>query len=154
MRKVLLGLGSSLGSKESALFWARTLLNHHREIDLCSSSRIFRSTPLGAANAIFMNQCCIIRTSLSAYDLLVEVKKIERKVGRRDALRWRDRILDIDILLYEQECISLPNLQIPHPNFHERAFVLQPAKEIAENWYHPVMKCSVKDFPIPFPRSW
>ena len=154
MKQVLLGLGSSLGNKKAALFWGRRLISLHPQIKVLCVSRIFRSAPMGAAQALFLNQCCLIQTQLSPTDLLAFIKTIEKRVGRKESTRWSDRILDIDILLYEQECVDTSVLTIPHPSFQERSFVIQPAQEIAQDWFHPVLGVKIKDLPVPFPRCW
>jgi 2-amino-4-hydroxy-6-hydroxymethyldihydropteridine diphosphokinase len=152
--EVLLGIGSSLGDRRVYIQIALKLLDTHAQIDMLRISRIYRSVPLGNADALFWNLCCIVRTSMSPNELLRTVKKIERKVGRRKSKRWANRVLDIDILLYGTESFDSPSLTIPHVQFCARAFVLQPAMEIASHWFHPLEECFVKDLSVPSPRCW
>ncbi|MAA79453.1 MAG: 2-amino-4-hydroxy-6-hydroxymethyldihydropteridine diphosphokinase [Deltaproteobacteria bacterium] len=151
---VLLGLGSSLGDRNRHIQLALRFLSVHTSIHISRISRIYKSVPLGEADSLFWNLCCIVETSLSPKELLETIKKIEKKVGRKEARRWVNRIIDIDILLFGSDCISETVLIIPHSQFCHRAFVLQPALEIAGNWIHPQKGCVLKDLPIPNPRCW
>lgn len=151
---VLLGLGSSLGDRHRHLKMALRFLAVHESIHISQTSRIYKSVPLGVADSLFWNLCCIVQTSLSPQELLVVIKEIEEKVGRKEAKRWANRIIDIDILLYGSQCTSSHLLTIPHSQFCHRSFVLQPALEIAGDWYHPQKRCEIKDLTIPNPRCW
>ena len=152
--KALLGLGSSLGDRNSHLQLAIRLLNSISGLSVIASSRVYTSVPLGCAQSTFYNQCCIVHTSLSPQILLSKTKMIEKKIGRKRSLRWADRIIDIDILLFDQICVQQDDLIIPHPHFSQRAFVLQPANEIAGSWYHPTLHCRVEEITLPLPRCW
>jgi 2-amino-4-hydroxy-6-hydroxymethyldihydropteridine diphosphokinase len=152
--RVLLGLGSSLGEREWHLSLGIQILDVSSGIKLQRVSRTYKSVPLGIASSLFLNQCCIIETSLSPFELLEEIKKTEQRVGRRNSRRWSDRVLDIDILLFDRVCMDHPNLKIPHPCFLERAFVIQPAQEIAGRWDYSQRNCLVMDLPVPLPRCW
>ena len=151
---VLLGLGSSMGDRNRHLQLALRFLRVHKDIEISQISRIYKSVPLGRADSLYWNLCCTIETSLSARDLLYVIKEIERKVGRKKARRWSNRIIDIDILLFGEDYFSDHMLTVPHTQLCHRSFVLQPAKEIAGEWFHPKRKCAIKDFIIPNPRCW
>lgn len=151
---VLLGLGSSLGDRNRHLQLALCFLRVHKDIEISQISRIYKSVPLGRADSLFWNLCCTIETELSAQELLHVIKEIEKKVGRKKARRWSNRVIDIDILLFGEDYFSDQTLTIPHPQFCHRSFVLQPAKEIAGEWLHPKQKCAIRDFVIPYPRCW
>ena len=77
--------------------------------------------------------------------LLKILQDIERKFGRIRGEKNAPRILDMDIIAYDDEVYEYENLVIPHPRMHERAFVLYPLQEIVPDWFHPVLKCSVQD---------
>ena len=154
MSEVLLGLGSSLGDRNRYLKLALRFLSVHQDIEISQISRIYKSVPLGRADSLFWNLCCIVETSLSPKELLLVVKDIEEKVGRKKARRWSNRVIDIDILLFGLDSFCDRTLTIPHPQFCYRSFVLQPAFEIAGEWFHPQKKCRIKDLPIPNPRCW
>ncbi len=151
---VLLGLGSSLGDRHRHLQLALSFLGANADIEISRISRIYKSVPLGKADSLFWNLCCVVKTGLSPQDLLCVVKEIEEKVGRKKARRWSNRVIDIDILLFGVDSVSEPLLIIPHSQFCYRSFVLQPALEIAGDWFHPSEKRMIKEFPIPNPRCW
>ena len=75
--------------------------------------------------------------------MLAGVKELETAMGRQAGERYGPRLIDIDILLYGQELVDLPGLQIPHPRLHERAFVLVPLAELAPNWQHVPLSRSI-----------
>lgn len=152
--EVLLGMGSSLGDRRRHILLGLRFLEKHADIKVQRISRMYRSVPLGVADSLFWNLCCVVKTSLSPHALLKELQRVERKVGRRKAKRWANRVLDIDILLLENSSIRSPILTIPHAQFCARSFVLQPALEIAGDWFHPLEECFVKDLSIPSPRCW
>jgi len=152
---VLIGLGSSLGLREQNLRFAHYLLDAVPTISVIKSSRIYHSVPLGGiANAVFYNQCAVLKTMLSPYGLLSVLQDIERRAGRVESRRWADRILDLDILLFEDMVIKSADLNIPHKGLALRSFVLQPAKDIAGEWFVPTLGCALHDVKVPLPRCW
>jgi dihydroneopterin aldolase/2-amino-4-hydroxy-6-hydroxymethyldihydropteridine diphosphokinase len=86
-----------------------------------------------------------IETSLSPRALLGVLKKIEDDMGREIADKWGPRIIDLDILLYDDIILNEMDIVIPHPYMHEREFVLRPLSEIASDKLHPVLKKRVGD---------
>lgn len=93
----------------------------------------------------FLNEAVLIETDLSPLELLKRIKMIEKKMGRdinADG-KYHDRIIDIDILFYDNLIIRLPNLIIPHPMLEKRYFVLIPLSEIAPDFVHPLLKKSI-----------
>ncbi len=87
----------------------------------------------------FINIAIEIQTDLPPPELLSLLKKIESNMGRVYTSRWGPRVIDLDILLYEDLVLTGIELQIPHPGMHERAFVLKPLAEIAPEKIHPVL---------------
>ena len=130
-----LSLGTNLGDKEHNLLSAISEIE--RRIGPVKAQSAFLATePWGfESQNTFLNAAIRIKTELSPLELLDETQQIERDLGRRQKSvngQYHDRIIDIDILLYDDLHISTPRLTIPHPHMHERDFVLIPLKEIIQ----------------------
>jgi len=138
---VYLGLGSNLGEREENLCQALTLLS--QKVSLEEVSSVYETEPVGyKEQPLFLNLVCRITTSLRPEELLHLAKEIETKMGRVPSFPNAPRLIDIDILFYDNEIITTYNLTIPHPRLKERAFVLIPLAEIAPDFFHPEMdKC-------------
>ncbi len=139
---VFLALGSNIGQKEENLHQAITEIAL-RAGKILSVSAFYYSEPWGfVSDNSFVNNCVAITTSLSPEQLLLELQAIERDLGRKAKSNqgvYADRIIDIDIVLWGNRIIDLPNLKIPHPLMCERNFVMIPLAEIAADIVHPVM---------------
>ena len=136
MATVYLCLGSNLGERERNLTQALTLLS--QKIKLAKLSSIYETEPIGyKEQPFFLNIVCQISTDLSPEELLNLAKTIENKMGRVPSFPNAPRLIDIDILLYDNQIIDTQNLVIPHPRMTERAFVLVPLVEIAPGLVHP-----------------
>lgn len=140
MNTCYLLLGGNLGDKEQNLKQAIVLLEDKLGSKPKKSS-IFITEAWGNENQPeFYNQAIAINTVLSPLDLLKEILKTEEQIGRkRTNDKWQERIIDIDILFYNDEVLDLPELKIPHPFIQERKFVLVPMNEIAGEMVHPVL---------------
>lgn len=142
--RVYLGLGSNLGNRELNLEKALDFLSERMKVVKVSS--IYDTEPVGNPNQPrFLNLVCEVQTGLSPLGLLIVVKAIENKLGRMPSEPNAPRTVDIDILLYGDKVTDTPQLTIPHPRLHERAFVLVPLSEIASDIVHPVIKKTVKE---------
>jgi len=132
---VYLGLGSNLGDKEKFIKTGIEALNKTKGILLIKSSSIIKSSPYGNINQPdFLNAAIKIKTYLTPHELLAAAKAIEKAAGRKKAReRWGARELDIDILIYENINLISDTLTLPHPDMHNRDFVLIPLKEIEPN---------------------
>ena len=139
MRQVLLGLGASLGDKARYIELALQRLNDDSQIKILRISSLWASDPIGPAKCLFYNAVVLIKTKHSPFELLRSVQRIEQELGRKRLIRWGDRVIDIDILLYADRSLQEEDLCIPHPEMLNRSFVLLPAKEIAEDFIHPVV---------------
>ena len=93
----------------------------------------------------FINMAAKMETSLGPEKLLNILKKIEVEMGRIPTIRWGPRVIDLDILFYDDLIMKTPDLEIPHPGIKDREFVLRPLAEIAPDKVHPVLKKSVKE---------
>lgn len=104
-----------------------------------------RATPaLGPAGRGFANAVALLSSELDPNDLLVGLKGLERRFGRRSGKRWGPRVLDLDIILWSDGPWDGPGPIVPHPEFRRRAFVLDPLAEVAPDWRDPISNASVR----------
>lgn len=146
MEKSAIGIGSNQGESIRICLDVFDLLQKHPEINILSTSSLYRSKPMGLAGQDwFINAAALFETGLEPQSLLDLALELERNFGRVRTIRWGPRTLDIDILFYGNRRIDSPGLKIPHPRLHERLFVLAPLAEIEPDWVHPVLGLSVRD---------
>jgi 2-amino-4-hydroxy-6-hydroxymethyldihydropteridine diphosphokinase len=140
MQKIAyLGLGSNLGDRKENLQLALLQIQMHCGLTTKISS-IYETEAWGYSDQPnFYNQVIELLTPLGAQELLQKCLEIELNLGRVRGKIWGERLIDIDILLYNNSCLNLPNLQIPHPYLHQRRFVLVPLAEIAPYVIHPAI---------------
>jgi len=137
-----LGLGSNLGDRQANLDRALALLSER--LRLVKISSIYDSEPVGdVEQPRFLNLVCEASTLLPPEGLLTLAKGIEARMGRVGPT-GAPRIIDIDVLFYGDQVIETPELTIPHPRLHQRAFVLVPLYEIAPDLVHPVSGQTIK----------
>jgi 2-amino-4-hydroxy-6-hydroxymethyldihydropteridine diphosphokinase len=106
---------------------------------------MFETAPWGIKDQPkFINMAIKIDTILEPENLLSLLKEIESAIGRTQTFRWGPRIIDLDILLYDNSIINTNTVKIPHPGIKDRDFVLRPLSEIAPEKIHPVFKKSIK----------
>ena len=142
MTKVAIALGSNLGDRELTLRGALDLLAGSIH-DLHAST--FRETdPVGVgAQPRFLNGAAVGETSLEPAALLTTLLGIEQEFGRERPHEGAPRTLDLDLILFGDAVIAEPGLEVPHPRFRERRFVLEPLAEIASEWRDPVTGLTV-----------
>jgi len=143
---VLIGLGSNLGDKEENITKGIQYIESSiGKVEAVSS--LYHTSPVGFESAnSFLNAACLVKTNLYPIEVLHITQQIEKNMGRSTKSTNRiysDRIIDIDILFYDNEIINSPELVVPHPFLHIRNFVLQPLVEIAPDYIHPVLKKSI-----------
>ena len=124
-------LGANLGDATRTLVDAIDALDGLPETRVTLRSSFYRSAPVDAKGPDFINAVVAIETTLPPLELLGQLHAIEQAAGRERPYRNAPRTLDLDLLLYAEEVIATPELTVPHPRMHERAFVLLPLAEIA-----------------------
>ncbi|HQY20425.1 MAG TPA: 2-amino-4-hydroxy-6-hydroxymethyldihydropteridine diphosphokinase [Ignavibacteria bacterium] len=138
-----LGLGSNIGERISYIQRVITELNDSRNINILKESSIFETEPWGNIDQDnYLNSVLKIETDLGPMELLLELKSLEKKIGRSESKKWSEREIDIDILFYGDLVIQNENIKIPHSLIEERKFVLVPLAEIAPEFIHPVLNKS------------
>lgn len=148
MTQVYLSLGSNQGTRRQNLDAAvRALKQRCGRVLQCSS--YIETAPWGYHSTNnYLNAALCLQTTLNPRQLLRATQQIERDLGRTEKTthqNYTDRPIDIDILLYENQIVCEPDLQIPHPLLHQRLFVLVPLAEIAPNLMHPVLHHTIKE---------
>ena len=138
-------LGSNLGEREARLAGAIAALRGTRGVRVSAVSAVYETEPVGPPpQGRYLNAALRLRTTLSARALLERLHAIEAAAGRsRGRQRNAARSLDLDLLLYGDRKIDEPGLCVPHPRLHERPFVLEPLREVAADWRHPLLGESV-----------
>lgn len=147
MANVYIGLGSNLGDRKKNITNATVILGSVMG-DIKILSSIYETKPWGfSSDNLFLNAVILIETDCTPETCLQIAKRIEEEMGRTYAHheRYEDRVIDIDILLYDDITIHTEKLTIPHPLIQERKFVLQPLSEIAPELIHPVLNKPIKD---------
>ena len=137
---VYIGIGSNLGDAIENVTAAMDSLGRLPDTRLEKTSSLYRTTPIDADGDDYVNAVAMLSTGLSSGSLLDALLQIEQTFGRQRPYRNAPRTLDLDMLLYNADCISTERLTIPHPRMMERAFVLIPLAEIAPDIAIPGQK--------------
>ena len=145
MNTVYLQLGSNWGEREQLISDAvQEISEHIGKVNVLS--KIYESTPWRVdGQESYLNQILKVRTLLSAEDILVASLKIENDLGRVRIEKWGERLIDIDIIFFNNDIIETPDLCIPHKHMHERNFVLMPLNEIVPDFIHPKYNKTVSE---------
>ena len=145
MSTVYIGIGSNLGDRHKNCLRAIELMKQNW-LSVVKQSLVHETAPWGLTEQpAFLNMAVEAETGLAPLELLGLLKKIEKDMGRQETVRWGSRIIDLDILLYDDIILKTDALVIPHPLMHEREFVLDPLAELAEDLIHPVLKKRIGD---------
>jgi 2-amino-4-hydroxy-6-hydroxymethyldihydropteridine diphosphokinase len=142
--QVILSVGSNQGNRLATIEACIELI--HKEVAVVVKvSKIYEAPAWGFESEPFYNAAILIHTSKSAQKILKQVLKVEKTLGRVRSkdLGYQARIIDVDIIAFDEEIIATENLQIPHPLLQDRKFVLQPMLDLGLNWEHPILKKSV-----------
>jgi 2-amino-4-hydroxy-6-hydroxymethyldihydropteridine diphosphokinase len=141
---VYLALGSNLDNRLANLKQAVAALPPQMEVK--TKSHIYETPPWGYEDQPkFLNQVIKATTYLEPEPLLKHIKRLEVMLGRKASFQYGPRLIDIDILFYDDLVLDTPSLVIPHPRLHERGFVLLPLMDIAPDLIHPVEKKNVRE---------
>ncbi|KIA90331.1 2-amino-4-hydroxy-6-hydroxymethyldihydropteridine pyrophosphokinase [Pedobacter kyungheensis] len=133
-------LGGNLGDREANLEQAIALLSAQvGEVILVSA--LYETAAWGKTDQpSFLNQAVALKTNLTALEVLTRALAIEQELGRVRKDKWGERLIDIDLILFGDEIIDIPDkLQVPHPHMQNRRFVMEPLAEIAPDVVHPVL---------------
>ena len=145
MNAAYLLIGGNIGKRELNLERARNLIGEECG-ELKSLSSIYETAAWGKTDQpMFLNQVLEIITALKPMQLLQQILNIENQMGRTRHEKFGPRIIDIDILFYNDERFNYPLLTIPHPALQYRRFVLTPMNEIAPEFVHPVLKKTIAE---------
>jgi len=138
-----IGLGSNLGDRPAHLAAALKAL---RGLGLEAWSRVWETEPVGYTKQPgFLNMAARLNTQLGPRPLLRSLQAIEKAEGKAVAFRWGPRSLDLDLLFYEDLVLDLPELILPHPRLHQRAFMLGPLAELDPDLTHPQLGLTVRE---------
>ena len=135
---VYIALGTNLGERLDNLRAA--IQTMPPEIQVLEESHVYETPPWGYEDQpAFLNMVIKAETDLEPEALLTYLKQLEVGLGREQNFRWGPRLIDLDILFYDDLVIDTPPLVIPHPRLHERAFVLVPLADVAAEFVHPAL---------------
>ncbi len=144
---VYLALGSNIGNRAQNLKEAIAALSPQMEVK--ARSAVYETPPWGFEDQEkFLNQAVRVETYLKPEQLIKHLKRLEVALGRTETFQNGPRLIDIDILFYDDLVLYSPALTIPHPHLHERGFVLVPLMDIASDFVHPVKKKSIRELAL------
>jgi 2-amino-4-hydroxy-6-hydroxymethyldihydropteridine diphosphokinase len=141
-----ISIGSNIGNLRDHCCRAIRALGAERRIDVVERSAFYRTAPVDfAAQDWFLNAALKLRTDLHPDQLLDRMQKIQREMGRKEnPVRFGPRIIDLDLIFYDDLVLQAPGLIVPHPRMHKRRFVLQPICDIDPTIVHPLLGVSVQ----------
>lgn len=143
-KNIFLGLGSNKGNRK---YYLNEAISHlSLKTNVVKKSSIYQTPPWGyLAQQPFLNQVIKLESDFSPESLLKFCKKLEREIGRLPTFRYGPREIDIDILAFDDLIMETENLEIPHPELHNRAFMLIPLQEVEPKFKHPSLNLSIED---------
>lgn len=155
MATACIGLGSNLGDRWSNLQAAVRRLRAEPGLRLIAASECYETRPVDCppGSGDFLNSAALLETNRSPQDVLAFLHRVEAQFGRERSVTNAPRTLDLDLLLYDEAVIASPELTLPHPRMHERAFVLVPLASIAPQAIHPALKRTVYELRDAIPAA-
>ena len=144
--QVILSLGSNQGNRLKNIELCLELI-HHEIGTIIKVSKLYETPSWGFESEAFYNCALVLHTSNSAEKILEQVLEVERKLGRirNENAGYQSRIIDIDLIAFDDEVMHFDHLQIPHPLMQNRKFVLLPFQDMDVNWQHPVLKKTISE---------
>ncbi len=143
--KAYIGIGSNFPSPDKNCVEAIVRISALRDVTIIAKSSLYKTEPLGHIDQDwFVNAAIKIETLLNPQELLSALLKIESEMGRIRKEKWGPRLIDLDLLFYDDLILNQERMTLPHPEIHKRKFVLAPMNEIAENHTHPTLKKTMK----------
>ncbi len=143
MNRVYIAFGSNIGDRYAAVENAFKLVEKN-SMKIIKKSGTYETEPYGYKDQPpFINGAFLVETELNCREVLESLLKIEGELGRVRLIRWGPRIIDLDIIFFNDEIYNEEDLKVPHPDMHNRDFVLKPLKDICPDYVHPVLKKSV-----------
>ena len=140
-----IGIGSNLGIPEENCTKAIEKISSTKDIKIISKSSFYQTAPIGNIEQDwFINSAIKIDTQLTPRELLSALLSIESEMGRIRKEKWGPRLIDLDLLFYDNLILNQEGITLPHPEIQKRKFVLVPLNEIAENLTHPIQKKTIK----------
>ena len=157
MSLIIVALGANLpsrfGSPAQTLDKACVRMNA-LGVKIIKRSRTWITAPVPISDQPwYHNEIVSVDTSLSSYELLEQLQTIEKEFGRVRTIRNAPRVLDLDLIAYNDEVLSKPELIVPHPRMHQRAFVLLPLRDVVKQWHHPTLHVSLDDLISNLPKD-
>ncbi len=145
--QVFVAIGSNRGNRKANHMEAIERMNQIPYTRVVRQSSFYESEPHGDAKNWFVNSVVELQTELSPEELLKKLLAIEEAMGRKrvKGKRWGSRVIDLDILFYENAILNKRNLKLPHPEIQNRRFVLMPLAELAPHFLHPVLGKTVSE---------
>lgn len=135
--------GSNMGDREGQLALARTLIGQECG-EITKASSVYETAAWGKTDQpAFLNQALVITTAFTGRQLMRRILRVEKMMGRIREEKYGPRIIDIDILLFDEEVHNYPLLKLPHPELPNRRFALMPLSEIAGTVIHPILKKTI-----------
>ena len=145
MNTAYISFGSNIGDRHRAVEDAFSMLEE-KGIRIVKKSNIYETEPYGYVDQPpFINGALEIETSLGCRELLKELLSIEKDIGRVRKFKWGPRIIDLDIIFFNNEIYGEEDIQVPHPDMQNRVFVLKPLSEICPDFIHPQLHKKVSE---------
>jgi len=145
MATVIIALGSNLGDRRKEILLARNFLEQLNKGHIIHAP-VYETEPIGPSETYYYNSVTQLEVKETPEELVVKLKEYERRRGRKkNAPRWSAREIDLDIIAYDELILESKNLVIPHKNYRNRLFVLEPLKDIRPGWIDPETSQSIDD---------